>query len=169
MDTKECTGCCTEKPLEEFHRAADAKDGRRSYCKICHCEYQKTRRQDPAVRAKDNERSRGWHRKHAAAASAAAHRSHIRRKYGITIEEFEEQAAAQDNLCAACGCLQSQRQTGRHKKGQRRRLCIDNDHATGKIRGLLCDKCNRALGLLDDNLDKVRRLAIYLSKHKEHE
>lgn len=44
--------------------------------------------------------------------------------------------------------------------------CVDHDHVTGKIRGLLCSKCNSAIGLLQDDPNVVDRAAIYLRGHR---
>jgi hypothetical protein len=57
--------------------------------------------------------------------------------YGISVEQYSEMLAKQNGVCAICGSVPGGR-----------RLCIDHNHETGEIRGLLCDKCNRALGML---------------------
>lgn len=62
-----------------------------------------------------------------------------RYRYGITTEEYEEMLASQDGLCAIC-----------HKPPGKRRLAVDHDHGSGKVRQLLCNICNRALANLED-------------------
>lgn len=59
------------------------------------------------------------------------------RRYGITLEQYEAQFAAQGGVCAICGGAGG---------GKWWPLVIDHDHETGKFRGLLCDRCNRWLG-----------------------
>src|SRR5665811_574341 len=70
---------------------------------------------------------------------------------------YQELFEQQHGLCAICEGAP----TGGHG-----RLCIDHDHATGQFRGLLCSKCNSAIGLLGDNPVVVDRAAAYLRKHK---
>lgn len=49
----------------------------------------------------------------------------------------------------------------------RRELCVDHDHVTGKVRGLLCDNCNKALGLFKDNSQFLTNAIRYLGAHSE--
>jgi Recombination endonuclease VII len=60
-------------------------------------------------------------------------------------------AKAQDYKCAICG--------------EEKRLVVDHDHATGDIRALLCDDCNKGLGSFKDNPDNLLKAAYYLEKH----
>lgn len=64
--------------------------------------------------------------------------------------------AEQGGGCAACGAT-----TCSDKR--RSRLSVDHDHVTGRVRGLLCNDCNRALGLLKDSPDVVKRLLAHVS------
>jgi hypothetical protein len=73
------------------------------------------------------------------------------RIYGITVAEYNRIHDQQQGLCAIC------KQTNNKKS-----LCIDHDHATGEVRGLLCDKCNRGLGLFQDNITLLRQAIGYL-------
>ncbi len=75
----------------------------------------------------------------------------LKRKYGITIEQYEAIAKRQDGECATC-----------HKTPEK--LVVDHDHTNGRVRGLLCDKCNRGLGLAYDNPDSIRRALAYLER-----
>ena len=63
---------------------------------------------------------------------------HLKKRYGLTLVEYEKMVDAQDGLCLIC-------------KG-REKLCVDHNHATGHIRGLLCFKCNIALWIIEDQL-----------------
>jgi hypothetical protein len=83
----------------------------------------------------------------------------IKRKYGITIKDFNEMLEKQQGKCAICP----------HKfdeKIKSQNACIDHNHETGKIRGLLCRTCNRALGLFKDNPEILYNAATYLRSHE---
>jgi len=74
-------------------------------------------------------------------------------RYGIEQEDFERMVIERDGKCDMC-----------HKvpTGKRKTLCIDHDHSTGKIRGLLCSACNNGLGFLGDNVDIPAKVQQYL-------
>lgn len=79
--------------------------------------------------------------------------TYIFRTYGITEVEYWALYEAQGGRCYGC-----QRATGKTKK-----LSVDHDHKTGKVRGLLCTLCNRdVLGHLREDVDALRRLADYI-------
>lgn len=78
----------------------------------------------------------------------------IRRQYGITLAEYDAMLEAQDYKCAICG---------NEDEVEGRRLAIDHCHETNKIRGLLCGKCNRGLGLFYDNIDLLEKAKQYLN------
>lgn len=88
------------------------------------------------------------------------------RKFGVTLERFNEMLAAQGGLCAIC------RRNEPYSDG--RRWCIDHDHrccpgdrSCGKcVRGLLCSQCNHAIGLLQDDPEIVRTAASYLESYR---
>lgn len=83
---------------------------------------------------------------------ATKRREHLKRKYGITPEKFDEMSASQNGACAVCGSTE--------------RLVIDHDHETGAVRGLLCNSCNLALGLAGDSVDRLMALAAYLLQQR---
>ena len=64
------------------------------------------------------------------------------------------------NRCAICG----EPETAVSRTGRPKSISVDHDHDTGRIRGVLCDRCNRALGYLRDNPDLLRRAADYLER-----
>ncbi len=81
---------------------------------------------------------------------------HLRRKFGITSSAYAQLLAAQNGGCAIC---EQPCETGK-------RLAVDHDHRTGQVRGLLCSRCNTALGLLRDDWAIVGLAAEYLEFHR---
>ena len=76
----------------------------------------------------------------------------ISKKFDMTFAEVDILLASQ-TTCAICNQTEPDR-----------KLCIDHDHVTGKVRGLLCNPCNTALGLFKDNLTHLQRAIDYLSR-----
>lgn len=83
----------------------------------------------------------------------------LRDKYGITEEDFDIILISQKGLCAICS---TDTPTGKWK-----RFAVDHCHHTGQVRGLLCNECNRGIGLLKDNAELLRKAAEYLDYHKK--
>lgn len=80
----------------------------------------------------------------------------LKKSYGITLEDWERMYAAQEGACAIC-------KTSEHEKSERyANLAVDHCHTTGRVRGLLCNTCNRALGMFQDNPEYLLRAAKYL-------
>jgi|SRR3972149_3232746 len=82
----------------------------------------------------------------------AFRRRSLKKNYGLTVEEYDLLLVKQDNVCAIC------RKVCRTHSF----LSIDHCHTTGKIRGLLCNDCNRGIGLLKDNVENIKRSLEYL-------
>lgn len=78
------------------------------------------------------------------------------RKYGLTPESYDALHAAQGGVCAVC----RQAETSTNQYGPLN-LSVDHCHRTGKVRGLLCARCNRSLGLLGDDSERIYALARY--------
>lgn len=77
--------------------------------------------------------------------------SHFKRKYGITMEKYKELYDAQKGNCAIC-------------ESHKEILCVDHNHKDGKVRGLLCQKCNKGIGLLNDDEKILSKAIEYLNK-----
>lgn len=89
-------------------------------------------------------------------------RAYLKKHYGITLERYNEMYDAQRGLCAICNKPEQFRHS---KTGEIMLLAVDHDHETRKIRGLLCMKCNRGLGLFVDDPSRLRAAAAYLEAH----
>lgn len=77
----------------------------------------------------------------------------LERKYGITKDDYDRMFREQGGKCAICDKPQSE---------CRRALAVDHCHASGKVRGLLCDECNRALGYFYDDTNRIAKAIEYL-------
>ena len=82
----------------------------------------------------------------------------VQRKFGVSYSQYEKILKQQNNCCANPGC----KSTVPGAPG-RKRFYIDHCHTTGKIRGLLCHSCNLALGHIQDKVEKLEGLIIYLN------
>src|SRR6266513_3859490 len=85
--------------------------------------------------------------------------SHLKNAYGLTLAKYYRLLRRQDGKCAICSGINET--YGEHRIES---LCVDHDHKTGKIRGLLCHKCNRAIGNVNDRADLLRKMADYLER-----
>jgi hypothetical protein len=79
----------------------------------------------------------------------------LKYSYGITFETYNEMYSFQSGVCAICNLSCS---TGR-------KLCVDHDHKTGKVRGLLCNDCNIGIGKLKDSSKILKKASDYLDKY----
>lgn len=89
--------------------------------------------------------------------TGSAFKIQIKARYGLTLEQYEKLVSDHNSNCAICGSQNSQ--ALHHKK-----LHIDHCHKSGKVRGLLCHKCNMMLGFAKDNPDILRKAAQYLEE-----
>lgn len=147
---KVCTQCGCRKPPSEFHRDASKADGRRPDCKPC--ARARVRRYYKANAERLREQGRLIYRSDPAKRARineSTRRCKLMRKYGLTIEEYEAIIA---RGCAICGASEG--------------IQIDHDHSTGKVRDGLCGACNRALGCVEDDPERLRRAADYLDQHR---
>jgi len=78
------------------------------------------------------------------------------RKYGLTPEDYDRMLEAQDGLCAVC------RTNDLDRLG--RRMHVDHCHNTGRVRGILCTRCNNAIGFAGESAQRLRDLATYLEE-----
>jgi len=85
--------------------------------------------------------------------------------YRLTLEQYNKMVIAQGGLCALCGKppMVGKRARGHEKRAPR--LCVDHDHATGKVRGLLCHWCNsHIIAGIEKSDASLDRIAAYLRR-----
>nr|DAM57109.1 MAG TPA: Recombination endonuclease VII [Caudoviricetes sp.] len=86
----------------------------------------------------------------------------LEKKFHITKDEYFRLLSDQDYKCAICGISLDEYRS----QGYRDFFSVDHDHKTGAVRGLLCDKCNRALGFFQEDEETLLKAAEYLHTHK---
>ena len=94
--------------------------------------------------------------------------ANLYRSYKLTVEDYDNILKAQNGVCAICK-LRTFNERKRHRGYDGRTkliypLCVDHDHNTGKVRGLLCNNCNTGIGYLKDDLQLVQNALDYLKK-----
>jgi hypothetical protein len=164
---KLCRRCKRTKPLDGFSRNKRAKDGLQTYCKVCTNALTMERyRRDPAPYAARNAAyQKRVGRPYAQAQKRASRRYRAKpdtklrdrerwlRRYGITLDDYTSMHQKQGGCCAVCGVSEIE-----HGKP----LVVDHEHTTGRVRGLLCHKCNIGLGLFGDDIFRLQRAINYL-------
>ena len=137
---KKCIKCGVEKPLNLFRKKLDGKYGVGAQCKSC-INAAQTRPKKPK---RTKEETKNLYKSRA-----------FFKKYGIHRSDFDLLRAKQDNKCAICkGNLEN------NKKSH-----MDHCHASGKLRGVLCTKCNVGLGMFQDNMENLKSAVKYLKKY----
>lgn len=151
--TKICKKCYTDKALDCFQRDPNVLGGFKGTCKECIKQYNAEYRKLNKEHIRDKKKTYYTTKPHIQKSI------YLRLKYNLTIEQYESMLIAQDYKCAACSSTSVEH--NRYKS-----LCVDHDHATGKVRGLLCHPCNTAIGAAKENVDRLETCAAYLRKHK---
>jgi hypothetical protein len=151
---KRCWACKETKPEAEFSKNKGFHDGLSHTCRAC-----------------NNARSAAHNKKNRATLAAKAlARYHankdryadysLKRHYGLSRGDYDAMLAAQDGRCAICGSTSP--------NGVRiKRFHVDHCHATGRVRGLLCENCNKGIGLFHDDTDLIHAAINYLDKYSK--
>jgi hypothetical protein len=161
VETRKCTQCPAVRARSEFvKKSGKCRDCRQKYSARYYSTHkEKWERAEAKARAEDLEAYRAANRAKQATYRASPTNTirlrYLKRRHGITIEQYVAMETAQGGVCAIC------REPGR---GSDRRLHVDHCHATGRVRGLLCFSCNVALGAMSDRTDWLEAASAYLKK-----
>ena len=138
IKAKKCSICKITKDETNFGKR---RGGRylRSECKECG--------------AKESSK---WRKNNPELVKSGLRKSDLRRNYGLSLQEYDELLKTQNGECAICFKKES--------SARRLFLSVDHDHHTDEIRGLLCNKCNRALGYFNDDCKLLQSALKYLNK-----
>jgi len=137
--TKVCTTCKVEKNINEFYLRGGnySPNSRKSKCKECDKKrVAETYWKDPSV----------------------YQNNHLKRNYGITLNEYNQMLVEQEHRCRTCGTTEP--------GGKYGKFMVDHSHNTGEVRGLLCKSCNIALGEVGDNINTLQKMIEYLQNYE---
>lgn len=158
--TKVCRTCKQHVPIiGGFTKMRTTKDGLDVICRACksitHKKWAKANSKAIVEKARrwrlDNlERSRKWQK----AYGQKMKKRNRAKRYGLTVDELDAMLEAQGHKCASC----------EDPLGDGARQGIDHDHITGRVRGILCCRCNLAIGLLLDDMARMIGLLNYMHK-----
>ena len=140
---KKCYTCGELKPLSEFHKRKDSKDGHQGYCKLCNLAKVKKWQADNPEQHQDN-----WKR-HTANNDLLVRKA---RRYNIDVAELQFLIKRANGVCEIC------------KREPIKWLVVDHCHDSLKVRGILCEKCNQALGLFGDSVETLKNAIDYLGR-----
>ena len=154
---KICSKCKLLKTLDEF-RLNKSNLSHYSWCKRCESAYARNKyANDSEYRQKQLDDNKTDYADPIVKRQKRV--SSLKRSYGITLEEYEELSKLQEHKCAICLKEETSLNSSRTSILP---LAVDHNHSTKKVRGLLCSKCNQAVGLLKEDIEIVRRLIKYL-------
>ncbi len=150
---KTCTKCGIEQDRSCFGKDKCKKDGLTPPCRTCRriasrLYYSNNKEKCNALNMRIYSKVKNTQK-----FQDARYANHIKRNYGITLEEYNDMFIEQGGRCAICG---------RHQAEFTRRLLVDHNHETGVLRGLLCYNCNTGLGQFGDKLQLVKNTVKYL-------
>ena len=90
----------------------------------------------------------------------SSRKAHLKRVFGISLEQYDEMSKKQKHKCAICGKPEM--------NNKNKVLCVDHNHKTGAIRQLLCGLCNSGLGAFKDDKKLLKKAIKYLKKHESN-
>lgn len=145
---KDCYGCKKNKFIQEFGMDNSKPDGKSIYCRVCN------RGKCAKSRLKDKDKRITYRQENKTKIRKQSRDYILRLRYGITEIEFNQQFEKQGKKCALCDS----------NKSDKKNFVVDHCHKTGKIRGILCSYCNRALGMFKDSKDNLIKAIKYIEK-----
>lgn len=148
---RKCKKCNQLLDLKMFHKDSNKKYGRRYTCAICRGQVRSENRSNGKGTVVQYERSKKY--------KENGRFRNYKRVYGLTKEAYLNLVNQQNNKCAIC----KNSETNKYKKY----LSVDHCHATSKVRGLLCSRCNLALGMIDEDVERLKNMIKYIKKHNK--
>lgn len=146
-DRKICSKCKKAKRRNAFRPLKNGKnnsDSLRAECRMC------LAKRARKWRKKNPDYGKLWKRSNKELDSLYQWRGALKKKYGLSEEQYEQMLEACGRVCSIC------------RRGFMSRPNVDHCHQTGKVRGLLCKPCNRGLGMFGDDLVRLKAAVSYL-------
>jgi hypothetical protein len=145
---KECTKCLITQDIEQFAPHKNYKGERTTWCRACLNKQASNWSKDQAPRRRENDNARNKRK------PEHKQNSKFKSRYGISLDEFNEMSTKQSDRCLICKLHKSLNKNSK--------LFVDHCHVSKKVRGLLCDNCNKGLGAFQDNPALLLKAVEYL-------
>lgn len=149
--SKFCSRCEIKKDLIQFSKDKGQSSGLRPECKDCVKKYYRENKK--SINKK--------HKEYRDSHKAERRKQDLKNKYNITLNQYNKLVEDQKGVCEICKLPETRKGNNRKIK----RLSVDHCHKTGKVRGLLCQKCNSVLGYVDENKSILNNMIIYLERN----
>lgn len=159
IESKICTKCSIEKPISFFSKCARHVDGFKNECKSCRNNLSKKYRLLNPTKYRDTDRRRRLKHPRKEPSREENKRYYLKSNYGVDLDWYTNQLKIQRGLCYICKLPET---SVDKKTGLVLQLSVDHDHTTGKVRKLLCGKCNTGLGLFQDSIIFLESAVDYL-------
>lgn len=153
---KTCVRCNVTKPVWSFNRSKTSRDGLLYHCSDCGKKAAKDRYRKPENKDRAVKLSNEWRSVNRDRYNESLLASNLRKKYGISVDDYYSKLSAQGGKCATPKC---------NNTNESKTLHVDHDHLTGDVRGLLCFRCNAVLGQVNDDKEILQNLIDYLNMH----
>ena len=131
---KICKGCQLKKPLTNFYKFSDRWSGKKYYSSRCKPCHLKQTQANPNLQTNRKTEK-------------------LKLRYGLTYEQWEKLRKLEKFACMICGLTESE---------MGKKLDVDHCHSSGKVRGVLCNPCNRVIGMARDNINILKAAIKYL-------
>lgn len=138
-----CKICYKDKAITAFTKNKKCLDGREHTCRTC-----------TSIRALKWEEANFKKHKN----------SWLKNRFGINGSAFDKKLEEQNGVCAICFGPETVRDP---RRGTLKQLCVDHNHITGKVRGLLCQSCNISIGRFKESIPILKSAIVYLRKHNK--
>ena len=157
---KRCSKCDATKSIDDFGKDSSTRDGRTNQCLDCRNARQRAEGQNGNY-AKRNAKIKDYQRLYYKRPEVVrrVRNQQLLKSFGITVEQYDAMLEEQNGVCAICNKPQC--------SARNNHFAVDHDHDTGVIRGLLCDRCNRGIGLFGDDVTLLNNAIEYLN-HAKH-
>lgn len=163
--SRRCPRCKDRKPASAYTRNKRTRDGLSCYCKPCTADYgREWLKHNPTAKAARRAAVDAYHKRHPDRVFTRRRKDMLLRKYGMSVSDYATMFETQRGLCVIC----SKPETSKYRK-RLRRLAVDHDHRTGRVRGLLCHMCNFCIGHANDDIATLEAMVRYLKRHASEE
>ncbi len=168
-ESKQCGKCKEIKGFFAFSKHRQHADGLSTHCKECvnavkrSSDYRKKANASTKIwrnRPENVGKTKIWSKKFRESDHGKKyyHANYLKRNYDLSVDQYTAMFNEQNGCCAICS---------RHQVEFSKRLNVDHNHETGKVRELLCSFCNTSLGNFNEDQNLMLKAIQYLNKHKE--